>query len=115
VDPRDRALYLAIEQDQSDELRDLLDGGTPPTYIGEVWTPLHHAVDAESDFHTQTGVVPDLRLVRLLLDAGAEVNAVSNVDGRCVTPLDIAFDYANEAAIDAIMTHGGRRAADIIS
>lgn len=114
MDECDRALYRAIEDDSAAELDRLLAAGVRPVYHGDGWSPLHHAVDAESDFALQAGAESDLRLVGPLIGAGAEVNALwTRSDGRMVTHLDIALDYRNELVVGALRAAGGRRAVEL--
>ncbi len=112
VDPSDLSLYQAIENDDPATLRRLLSSGTRPVYVDPGWSPLHHAVDAESDFRRQAGSPLDLRLIAPLIEAGADINALTQWAGRPQqTPLDFATDYQNDAAIAAITNAGGRRAS----
>jgi len=104
-------LWLAIEKDNPARLAALLSAGVPPTYdSADGWTPLHHAVDVEGDAYSQDRIPCDLRLVRLVLEAGADVGAVYTARGRRKTPLDLATRYGHDAAVNAITTAGGKRA-----
>jgi hypothetical protein len=108
-------LWLAIEHDRPDELRDLLVAGRRPEYdAGDGWSPLHHAVDVEGDGHSQAGAPLDLRLVAPLLAAGAEVNVIY-VDERrrSSTPIDLAREYQHDPAVEAITTAGGLSAGEV--
>ena len=104
IDDRDVDLWDAIEFDKPTKLRRLLASGLAPTYhLTDGWSPLHHAIDCESDSHNQVGEPLDLRLIAPLLAAGADVHARWEPSGRAAkTPLDIAVGFNNRAAIDAI-------------
>jgi uncharacterized protein len=58
----------------------------------EGWTPLHYAA---------TG--PEPRVVALLLDRGARIDAVSPIKS---TPLMMAAKYGNEASVDLLIARG---------
>jgi ankyrin repeat protein len=106
----------AIEHDDPARLVRLLRSGVAPVYRDQDdgWSPLHHAVDVEADFSHEAGTSRDLRLVRPLIDAGAEVNAVwTSPGGVAKTPLDIALDYLYEDAAAALRRAGGVAARDL--
>lgn len=82
-------MRAAIEHDDPARLVRLLRCGVAPVYRDQDdgWSPLHHAVDVEADFSHEAGTSRDLRLVRPLIDAGAEVNAVwTSPGGVAKTP-----------------------------
>jgi ankyrin repeat protein len=108
----DSPLYGAIEHDDPEHLRQLLASGVEPRYVDfpSGWSPLHHAVDCEGDYRNQASLEADLRLVRPLLDAGADVNATTD-DAR--TPLDVAYGYEHQLAIDALRAAGGKRGGEL--
>jgi hypothetical protein len=109
VDERDLDLWWCIEDDRPAELRRMLAAGRAPVYhhFPDGWTPLHHAIDVEGDFHVQSNGRGrlDLRLVGPLLEAGADTRAVwrSETGGPPKTPLLIARDYLHVTAIEAIL------------
>ena len=109
-------LWAAIEHDDPEELVLLLGTGVAPIYRGQDsgWSPIHHAVDVEADSSHQAGTPRDLRLIRPLVVAGADVNAVWIAPGGTPkTPLDIAYDYLYEDAAAFIREAGGLSARDL--
>ncbi len=63
------------------------------------WTGLHFAAKAKH-----------VGIVRLLIDAGIDINAVSEI---WQTPLDVARQHGNDSIIDAVTKAGGRSATDM--
>jgi ankyrin repeat protein len=95
----------AIENDEPSALGALLHIGADPTgvagawlrsYANPDWSHLHHAIDVEIDAAAQAGVPPDLRLVRLLVEAGADT-AAQNESGEF--PIDMARRRGHDAAV----------------
>jgi ankyrin repeat protein len=73
VDSGWSGLMLAAENAQTESMRVLIDLGADPNYAtGDGWTALHHVVDTECDARTQTGSMPDISRLRLLLASGAD-------------------------------------------
>ena len=90
-------LHLAIEQGEYEVVKTLLDLGAEVerrTACG-TWTPLLHAVDVVSDAAIQLCRPPDNRLIRLLLDHGANVRQRCS-DGE--TAIELARKYLNPEA-----------------
>jgi Domain of unknown function (DUF4259) len=109
-------MYDAIERDDPAALQRLLAEGAQPPYHGENWSPLHHAVDAESDFRNQADTPPDLRRIGPLIATGADVNALSRMGrGEPYTPLDLAITCINHAAIEAAEGVCALAAADVVA
>jgi hypothetical protein len=70
------ALNYAIEEDHADVVACLVHAGADVNWSSQShvgWTPLLHAVDAESDSANQTGSPMDLRLISPIL-AGAAID-----------------------------------------
>jgi ankyrin repeat protein len=84
------ALMLAALKGDLDEAKALLEHGAQVNRAG--WTPLHYAA---------TG--PDVRLVALLLDRGADIDAASP---NGTTPLMMAAQYGTEDSVKLLLTRG---------
>lgn len=68
---------LCAEHDRVLLLQLLLDAGADPNYaLSDGWTALHHAVDSEWDAESNGVAVADGHLVRPLVAAGADPDAV---------------------------------------
>lgn len=83
-------LMMAALRGQLDGARQLIDRGAAVNRPG--WTPLHYAA---------TG--PEPRLVALLLERGAQIEAPSP---NRTTPLMMASRYGPEAAVDLLLARG---------
>ncbi len=83
-------LMMAALRGQLDGARQLLDKGAALNRPG--WTPLHYAA---------TG--PEPRVVALLLDRGAQLEALSP---NRTTPLMMAARYGPEGAVDLLLARG---------
>jgi ankyrin repeat protein len=97
------ALNYAIEEDHADVVACLVHAGADVNWSSQShvgWTPLLHAVDAESDSANQTGSPMDLRLISPIL-AGAAID-LTVADYSGTTALDMARQYGHVAAIEAI-------------
>jgi len=71
------ALMLCAEHDRLRLLQLLLSAGADPNYaLADGWTALHHAVDSEWDAESNGVAVADGHLVRALVAAGADPDAV---------------------------------------
>jgi hypothetical protein len=71
---------------------------------GGYWTPLIHAADSISDAAVQLSRSPDNRIIGLLLENGANVNAESVLG----TALKILERYGNHDAEDLLRKAGAR-------
>jgi ankyrin repeat protein len=94
------ALSVAIESDHVEVVTLLVLRGADVNARTAGWTALHHAVDAEADFHHQAGTPLDLGMIGPLLSAGADPSLPSDWNGQ--TALDIARDYRYERAVRAL-------------
>lgn len=83
-------LMMAALRGQLDAARQLLDRGAALNRPG--WTPLHYAASG-----------PEHRMVALLLERGAQVDALSP---NRSTPLMMAARYGPEAAVDLLLARG---------
>lgn len=102
------ALMAAVEHDQVEILRLLLQQGADVNYATVTgWTALHHAVDLEVDSCNQGGPPPDLRLVRPLLEAGARVDVAWHSDRGPRTPIEMARGYRWQQGVDAMQAAVG--------
>lgn len=71
------ALMLCAEHDRVGLLELLLSAGADPNYaLPDGWTALHHALDSEWDAESNGFAVADGHLVRPLVAAGADPDAV---------------------------------------
>ncbi len=71
------ALMCCAELDRERLMLFLLSAGADPNYaLEDGWTALHHAVDSEWDAESNGGAIADGHLVRSLVDAGADPDAV---------------------------------------
>ena len=87
-------LMLAAENGQAESMMQLLGRGADAKYaMSDGWTALHHAVDSECDAEAQTGQPADGRLVKLLIAAGADPNAVWMSSTGSATPRSLAARY----------------------
>jgi ankyrin repeat protein len=83
--PPDQALFQAVQRSGAIEVKRLIDLGASVNAVNEAGaTPLMWAI-------------PDLAKVRLLVEHGANVNAISRNLGR--TPLLIAAGYPNTVPV----------------
>jgi ankyrin repeat protein len=100
-------LHLAVEQDDIDGVRLLLQHGADVN-AGDMngVTPLHHAVDFEADTAHQTGRSRPPRVIRLLLEAGADPSAK---DHTGQTPIDVAQDYSYDEAVQLMAMFAASR------
>lgn len=90
----DRKLLAAAEKGSTDLVKDLLSSGAQVDATNEDgWTPLHFAA-----FYDHTDIV------RLLLDRGADANAVTSKDRR--TPLHCAAVRGNEDTVMQLLDAG---------
>lgn len=95
-------LHAAVRNDAFSTARLLLDHGAPVDARGERgFTPLHFAIIGDAPNIRDTP-----RFARLLLDRGADVNAVSNDEFR-VTPLDLAETLGMPITAALLKRHGG--------
>lgn len=105
------ALHFLVEQAAVEPTRWLLAHGADPNARDSYgWTPLLHAIDAESDAANQEWVVsgqypPRAVVSALLLEFGAD-HPNADLDGK--TPLQLAVDYRNTDAIDVLKRYGAR-------
>ncbi|MDO9072762.1 MAG: ankyrin repeat domain-containing protein [Rubrivivax sp.] len=83
-------LMMAALRGQLDGARQLLDRGAAHNRPG--WTPLHYAASG-----------PEPRMVALLLERGAQVEALSP---NRSTPLMMAARYGPEEAVDLLLARG---------
>lgn len=83
-------LMMAALRGQFEGARQLLDRGAALNRPG--WTPLHYAASG-----------PEPRLVALLLDRGAQIEALSP---NRTTPLMMAARYGPEEAVDLLLARG---------
>ncbi|MGW0731196.1 ankyrin repeat domain-containing protein [Streptomyces sp. NPDC002851] len=81
---------LALEQDDLEELRRLLDAGWDVHEEFDGFTLLHAAVDGEIDGHTQTGEPLHVDATALLLAKGADPLRRSH-GGKGLSALHMAF------------------------
>jgi hypothetical protein len=91
-------LQRAVEDNNTDMLRLLLNRGADPnsTYMGA--TPLVHACHRK-----------DITMIRILLDSGSDINLRSNYpnmpyDGK--SPLDIARESGDAQVVELLLSHG---------
>jgi hypothetical protein len=115
-DARDLLLWNCIENGDGPALEALLATGIALIYhFEDGWSPLHHAVDVESDAHSQVGKPRDLRVIAPLLAHGVEVNALRyrGETASPTTPLDLAETYGNDVAAHAIRRAGGRSGSGV--
>lgn len=66
------AAHRAVEMEDIVALRDILDGGADVNEEYRGLTLLHHAIDVESDSHTQTGDPLHVDMTAYLLARGAD-------------------------------------------
>ena len=64
--------HSAVEMEDLEALRDLLDRGVDINEEHQGLTLLHHAIDVEIDGHTQTGEPPHVDATAYLLARGAD-------------------------------------------
>jgi hypothetical protein len=64
--------HRAVEMEDLQNLRDLLDGGVDVNEEHQGLTLLHHAIDIEIDGHTQTGEALHVDMTAYLLARGAD-------------------------------------------
>lgn len=90
---------LALEQDNLEELRQILDSGADvhEEYMG--FTLLHAAVDGEIDSHVQTGEPLHVDATALLLAKGADPLRPSH-GGRGLSAQHLAFTTGHWLASD---------------
>ncbi|WP_433794676.1 ankyrin repeat domain-containing protein [Actinoplanes sp. CA-252034] len=92
--------HLAVEAEDLQRLRELLDGGADvDDPDAEGMTLLHHAVDIEGDGALQSGSQAHVDVTALLLLRGADPHARND---RGATPLDLAREYGHWLAIELI-------------
>lgn len=101
------ALHLAVEYYQP-EIIELLCacGADANTKKPGGWTPLHLAVDIEADSAHQEGRAPSTRLIRLLLEAGADPTIE---DEQGMTAGDLAVEWQHAGASE-LLRHRGKEA-----
>jgi len=93
-------MELAAKTDFSGYFKAVMEHGGDPNLVSKAWdmeyTPLHTAID-------ETGYVDKVENVKLLIDAGADVNALAHTNSvflRTKTPLNLAISrYKFEVAI----------------
>jgi ankyrin repeat protein len=97
------ALIDAVELGHVDVVVELLRGGADVNWAtGIGWTALHNAIDVEADAYTQGHGGRDLRVIEILLDAGANVNAPWSGSQGIETPIDVARTYGWQEAVDVL-------------
>ncbi|MBS0446920.1 MAG: ankyrin repeat domain-containing protein [Proteobacteria bacterium] len=84
------ALMIAALKGDLDDAKALLDRGAQVNRTG--WTPLHYAASG-----------PDVRLVALMLDRGADIDAPSP---NGTTPLMMAAQYGSEDSVKLLLARG---------
>ena len=100
-------LHLAIEQGNYEAVNTLLELGADierRTRLGD-WTPLLHAVEVVSDAAIQLRRPADNRLIRLLLDYGADVHQ------RCLdgdSAIGLAREFTNAEAEEILREAGAK-------
>jgi ankyrin repeat protein len=105
------ALHYCAENILPESTKWLIENGADPNRPDlSGWTPLHLAIDSESDAARQhwdvTGTYPPAAIVvAVLLQGGADPNARAN-DGR--TPLGLALSYRNSEAIAVLKQYGAK-------
>ena len=103
------ALHYAVENLAGETTRWLLENGADPNQKDSTgWTPLHLAVDAETDRakqeYVEKGVVPPAaELAMLLLRHGADPNAKTN---KGQTALELARSGENFEAVEVLKQYG---------
>lgn len=107
---RQHDLSRAVGRGDYDRVLELLEEGADASDRG--YALLVQAVLAEAEgwvpgCPTEEEIGPPFRLVRLLLQRGADPNVVSR-EGR--TALDAACDCGHQAAYDLLLEHGARSA-----
>ena len=81
------ALMSAVELGNLTFAETLIDAGADVNFVTESgWTALHHAVDVECDGYAQRKISPEIAMIQLLLQAGAD----AGVRYRGSTPADDA-------------------------
>ena len=95
-------LHAAIENEQVETVPILLQAGADPNFSIGDFTPLYHAIDTQIDGYQQTLAtkLPSADLVKLLVEAGADVNA----EGKGQTPLQMAEERGHKAAAEYLLT-----------
>lgn len=105
---RQHDLSRAVGRGDYDRVVELLDEGADATDTGYallVQAVLAEAKDWVPGCPTEEALGPPFRLVRLLLQRGADPNAVSR-EGR--TALDAAREVGHETAYELLLEHGAR-------
>ncbi|WP_093896631.1 ankyrin repeat domain-containing protein [Streptomyces sp. Ncost-T10-10d] len=90
---------LALEQDDLEELRNLLDNGSDVHQEWNGFTLLHAAVDGEIDGHVQTGKPLHVDATALLLSKGADPTRPSH-GGKGLSAHHLAFVSGHWLACD---------------
>jgi hypothetical protein len=93
------AARLALEQDNLEELRRLLDAGWDVHEEYNGFSLLHAAVDGEIDAHVQTGESLHVDATALLLSKGADPMRPSH-GGKGLSALHMAFVSGHWLAYD---------------
>ncbi|ADG66728.1 hypothetical protein Plim_0884 [Planctopirus limnophila DSM 3776] len=92
-------LYCAIEKGDLSLVKMLCEHGADVNFQPTVMSsPLHWAVDSEADCARQMGTKPNVEIVRLLLEYGADPNS-KNKHG---TPYDMAQRYGFSKACELL-------------
>jgi ankyrin repeat protein len=89
-------LHTAVEHGMKESIRVLAKAGADINALNDGGqTPLHLAVDAQTDAAEQIGALPDLSTIRLLLELGAD-RSIRDNDGRT------ASDWAADAGVELL-------------
>lgn len=90
------ALHVAVEYYDPEIVKYLCaHGANPNARKSGGWTPLHLAVDIEADSAFQEERPPAVRLIEILLAAGAD-SSLTDDEGK--TPKDLAVEWGHETA-----------------
>ncbi|MFB7275448.1 ankyrin repeat domain-containing protein [Streptomyces sp. NPDC056244] len=103
------AARLALEQDNLEELRRLLDAGWDVHEEYNGFSLLHSAVNGEIDAHIQTGEPLHVDATALLLSKGADPMRPSH-EGNGLSALHLAFVSSHWLAFDLFEAWNKREA-----